>query len=572
MSVISDTVQWKRLEEHAKNIKTQHLRSLMQDTDRCYAMTAEHNGIVLDYSRENATLETLDLLFDLANVAGLEEKRAKMGTGQHINETEDRAVMHIALRAPRDKSFFVDGEDVVPGVHAVLDKVFDFAERVRHGDWKGVTGRILTSVVAIGIGGSFLGPEFVFEALRTDPEGLMAAEGRSLRFLANVDPVDIARALSGLDAESTLVVIVSKTFTTAETMLNARTLRRWLVDSLPGFDEKLILQQHLAAVSSAVPKASAFGVDPNNVFGFWDWVGGRYSVCSAVGCLPLALQYGPAVVKQFLAGAADMDRHFFEAPSRANLPILLGLLGLWNSSFLGHPARAILPYAQALLKFPAHIQQVDMESNGKRVAMDGTPLPFAAGEIVFGEPGTNGQHSFYQLLHQGRVVPAEFIGFARSPQPVHLPGEPVSNHDELMSNFFAQPDALAMGKTVQELEKEGVPAALWPHKEFPGNRPSLSLLFPDLNSFSLGQLLALYEHRVAVQGFVWGLNSFDQWGVELGKVLAGKVRAQLSACRAAGTSTSEAIGGDFNASTAFLMSRYLAAEGNGGNGGSNSPK
>jgi glucose-6-phosphate isomerase len=420
-------------------------------------------------------------------------------------------------------------------------------------------------LIAIGIGGSYLGPEFVFEALRTDPQGLVAAEGRALRFLANVDPVDIARALSGLDAESTLVVIVSKTFTTAETMLNARTLRRWLLESLPGFDEKEVLAKHLAAVSSAVPKAQAFGVDPSNVFGFWDWVGGRYSVCSAVGCLPLALHYGPEIVRQFLAGAADMDKHFFEAPLRTNLPVLLGLLGLWNSSFLGHPARALLPYAQALLRFPAHIQQVDMESNGKRVALNGSVLPFAAGEIVLGEPGTNGQHSFYQLLHQGRVVPAEFVGFAKSPQPVHLPGEAVSNHDELMSNFFAQPDALAVGKTIAELEKEGVPQALWPHKEFPGNRPSLSLLFSELSPFSLGQLLALYEHRVAVQGFVWGINSFDQWGVELGKVLAGRVRNQLAACRAAGTASKEAMGADFNPSTAYLLARYLAAGNNSSN-------
>lgn len=297
-----------------------------------------------------------------------------------------------------------------------------------------------------------------------------------------------------------------------------------------------------------------FGIAPDNVFGFWDWVGGRYSVCSAVGVLPLALQYGSSVVQAFLAGAHDMDTHFFESPLRTNLPVLLGLLGLWNSSFLGHPARAILPYAQALVRFAAHIQQVDMESNGKRVAVDGTPLPFQAGEIVLGEPGTNGQHSFYQLLHQGRVVPAEFIGFCVSPQPVHLPGETVSNHDELMSNFFAQPDALAVGKTLVELEKEGVPVHLHAHKEFPGNRPSLSLLFDQLNAYSLGQLLALYEHRVAVQGFIWNLNSFDQWGVELGKVLANKVRSQLQVARTTAAATEE---GAFNPSTSFLLHKYL---------------
>jgi glucose-6-phosphate isomerase len=425
----------------------------------------------------------------------------------------------------------------------------------------GATGKPLTSVVSIGIGGSYLGPEFVFEALRTDPEASAAAEGRSLRFLANVDPVDVARALAGLNPETTLVVIVSKTFTTAETMLNARTIRRWLLDNMPRSarcSDADILRQHIAAVSTAIGKATDFGIAADNIFGFWDWVGGRYSVCSAVGVLPLSLQYGSAVVNRFLAGAHDMDRHFFESPLRTNLPVLLGLLGLWNSSFLGHSARAILPYAQALVRFAAHIQQVDMESNGKRVTADGTPLPFVAGEIVFGEPGTNGQHSFYQLLHQGRVVPAEFIGFCRSPQPVHLDGESVSNHDELMSNFFAQPDALAVGKTVAELEREGVPPHLHPHKEFPGNRPSLSLLFSELNAFSVGQLLALYEHRVAVQGFVWNVNSFDQWGVELGKVLANRVRAQLHTVRTS-QDPSAVDETHFNPSTSFLLHKYLSA-------------
>lgn len=560
MSVISDTVQWKRLEEHAQVVQGVHLRTLLQDKDRCYAMTAEHNGVVLDYSRQNATTETMDMLFDLASAAGLEEKRTRMGTGQHINNTEDRAVMHIALRAPRDKAFHIDGENVVPAVHGVLDRVAAFAAKVRNGEWLGATGKPLTSVVSIGIGGSYLGPEFVFEALRTDPEASAAAEGRSLRFLANVDPVDVARALAGLDPETTLVVIVSKTFTTAETMLNARTIRRWLLDNMPrgsGCSDADILRQHIAAVSTAIGKATDFGIAADNIFGFWDWVGGRYSVCSAVGVLPLSLQYGSAVVNKFLAGAHDMDRHFFESPLRTNLPVLLGLLGLWNSSFLGHSARAILPYAQALVRFAAHIQQVDMESNGKRVTVDGTPLPFIAGEIVFGEPGTNGQHSFYQLLHQGRVVPAEFIGFCHSPQPVHLDGESVSNHDELMSNFFAQPDALAVGKTVAELEKEGVPAHLHPHKEFPGNRPSLSLLFSELNAFSVGQLLALYEHRVAVQGFIWNVNSFDQWGVELGKVLANRVRAQLHTVRT--TQDQSAVDEThFNPSTSFLLHKYLS--------------
>ena len=371
-----------------------------------------------------------------------------------------------------------------------------------------------------------------------------------------VDPVDVARALHGLDPESTLVVIVSKTFTTAETMLNARTVRKWLLDHIKGQDEKNIIRQHMVAVSTAIQKVVDFGISGDNIFGFWDWVGGRYSVCSAVGVLPLSLMYGKQTVQDFLNGAHNMDAHFFEAAPRNNLPVLLGLLGVWNSSFLNHSARAILPYAQALVRFAAHIQQVDMESNGKRVSVDGTVLPYECGEIVLGEPGTNGQHSFYQLIHQGRVIPAEFIGFCTSPQPIHLQGEPVSNHDELMSNFFAQPDALAYGKTVAELTAEGVPSFLHSHKEFPGNRPSLSLLFPTLNAYAVGQLLALYEHRVAVQGFIWGVNSFDQWGVELGKVLATKVRKQLSSSRKEATpSISE---GSFNPSTTMLLQKYLS--------------
>eukprot|EP01036_Dinobryon_divergens_P028937 gene28937-37959_t len=556
MSLINESSQWKQLEEHSAVLKqpSYHLRSLLQDPARSDALVAEHKGIVLDFSRQNLIPETLDKLCDLAVAAGLEEKRSNMANGVHINATEDRAVMHVALRCPKGKSLYVDGEDVVPAVHNVLEKIAGFSKRVRDNEWIGATGKPLTSVLSIGIGGSYLGPEFVFEALRTDDAASKEASGRTLRFLANVDPVDVARALSGLVAETTLVVIVSKTFTTAETMLNARTIKKWLLDNVPSSDATAIIRQHMVAVSSAIPKAVAFGISADNVFGFWDWVGGRFSVCSAVGVLPLSLQYGFPIVEQFLNGAHDMDTHFFEAPLRGNLPVLLGLIGIWNSSFLGYNSRAILPYAQALVRFAAHIQQVDMESNGKRVAMDGTALPFECGEIIFGEPGTNGQHSFYQLVHQGRIIPAEFIGFCKSPSPTFLEGEPVSNHDELMSNFFAQPDALAYGKTVAELVAEGVPAHLHAHKEFPGNRPSLSILFPELNAYSCGQLLALYEHRVAVQGFVWGLNSFDQWGVELGKVLANKVRTQLSETRKGGA---DIVG--FNSSTTKLLQKYIGA-------------
>eukprot|EP00753_Platysulcus_tardus_P004987 PLAT12812.1.p1 GENE.PLAT12812.1~~PLAT12812.1.p1 ORF type:complete len:582 (+),score=301.19 PLAT12812.1:252-1748(+) len=489
-----------------------------------------------------------------------------MKAGEHLNLTEDRAVMHVALRAPKGKVLKVDGEDVVPAVHAVLDRVDTFSTAIRAGELTGVTGKPLTAVVSIGIGGSYLGPEFVYEALRSDPEGSAAAEGRKLRFLANVDPIDVTRALDGLDWETTLVCVVSKTFTTAETMLNARTLRKWLLDGAAAHEDDIaeadVTSRHIIAVSANVAGAEAFGINPDNVFGFWDWVGGRYSVSSAVGVVPLALQYGFPIVQSFLAGAHAVDEHFFSAPLRENLPVLLGLLGVWNSSFLKYPARALLPYCQALLKFAPHIQQVDMESNGKRVARDGSVLPFKAGEINFGEPGTNGQHSFYQLIHQGRVIPCDFIGFCRSQRPIEMDGEVVTNHDELMSNFFAQPDALARGKTLADLEAEGVAAELRPHKVFDGNRPSSSLLLPVLNAYTTGQLLALYEHRTAVQGFIWGINSFDQWGVELGKVLAKQVRKQLSAARKEGA----AIAG-FNPSTSALLARFLAGGADGEEGG-----
>ena len=446
----------------------------------------------------------------------------------------------------------VEGEDVVAPVHDVLDRISDFSKRVRDGEWVGATGKPLTTVLSIGIGGSYLGPDFAAEALKTDAEGAAAADGRQLRFLANVDPVDFERATQGLDAETTLVIIVSKTFTTAETMLNANTVKDWLLKSIPGCEADAVVRQHVVAVSAAVDKAAKFGIDSANVFGFWDWVGGRFSVWSAVGMLPLALQYGFPVVEKFLAGAHSMDQHFAKAPASENLPVIMGLLGVWNSTFLGYACRAILPYSQALLRFPAHIQQLDMESNGKRVAMDGSSLPYEAGEIIFGEPGTNGQHSFYQLMHQGRAIPSEFIGFCRSQTPCKLPDQPVSNHDELMSNFFAQPDALACGKTIGELKDEGVPESLHAHKEFPGNRPSLSVLMSHLDAYTAGQLLALYEHRVAVQGFVWGINSFDQWGVELGKSLAKQVRTQFEKGK-------EAEVAGFNSSTTAMLQRYQAS-------------
>ena len=548
MSIAASSA-WKALATHAKAIKETHLRDLMQDGKRCAAMTAEHDGVLLDYSRQNATAETLRLLLELAKHVDLKGRLQAMANGERINPTENRSVLHMALRAEAKQKIMLDGEDQVAHVHKVLKQIKTFSDQVRSGKWKGATGKKLTDVVAIGIGGSYLGPEFVYEAIKTDPAAAKAAKGRRLRFLANVDPIDVTRALEGLDPATTLVVVISKTFTTAETMLNAKTLRAWLVKKLGA----KAVSKHMVAVSTNLKDVAAFGIDPKNAFGFWDWVGGRYSVCSAVGVVPLALQYGFAQVQKFLAGAHSVDQHLLTAPLEKNVPVLMGLFGVWNSSFLGHHTRALLPYCQALLKLAPHIQQVDMESNGKRVALDGETLPFAAGEINFGEPGTNGQHSFYQLVHQGRTVPADFIGFIKSQQPVMLKGEVVANHDELMANFFAQPDALAYGKTAAQLRAEGVAESLVPHKEFPGNRPSNVLLLDKLDAYSTGQLLALYEHRTAVQGFIWGINSFDQWGVELGKVLAKQVRTQLAGSRGKGKA---AVAG-FNPSTTSLLKRYL---------------
>jgi glucose-6-phosphate isomerase len=528
-----------------------HLRDLIMDEKRCADMTASFDGITLDYSRQRLDSSALAALRSLYDAAGVQVSVDAMFSGEKINRTENRAVLHTALRAPEDLagSVVVDGQDCIADVHAVLKKIKTFSERVRSGNWVGATGKTLVDVVAVGIGGSYLGPEFVFEAVKKDKSCLAASEGRRLRFLANVDPVDVARAAEGLDPETTLVVIVSKTFTTAETMLNARTMRKWICDKL-GSDA---VAKHFCAISTSAKGVSDFGIDTDNMFGFWDWVGGRFSVCSAVGALPLALQYGYPIVEQFLAGAHSMDIHFQTAPVEENIPAIMGLVGVWNSTFLGYATRALLPYSQALLKLAPHIQQVDMESNGKRVTMEGASVGHECGPINFGEPGTNGQHSFYQLVHQGRTVPADFVGFINSQSPVDVPDEKVSNHDELMSNFFAQPDALAAGKSAEQCRVEGVPEELVPHKTFPGNRPSSSLLLPCLTPRTTGQLLSLFEHRTAVEGFVWGINSFDQWGVELGKILATNVRNQLAASRAAEPA---AVFG-FNPSTTSLLNLYL---------------
>uniref|UniRef100_A0A0D9VZM5 Glucose-6-phosphate isomerase n=1 Tax=Leersia perrieri TaxID=77586 RepID=A0A0D9VZM5_9ORYZ len=448
----------------------------MDDAERCKAMRAEYEGIFLHYSRQRATGEAMDKLFKLAEAAKLKEKIERMFRGDKHREQIRASCSSKGSKREVIKS---DGVDVVPEVWAVKDKINQFSETFRSGSWVGSTGKALTNVVSVGIGGSFLGPLFVHAALQIDPEAAESAKGRQLRFLANVDPVDVARSIKDLDPETTLVVVVSKTFTTAETMLNARTLKEWIFSSL-GPDA---VAKHMIAVSTNLELVEKFKIDPKNAFAFWDWVGGRYSVCSAVGVLPLSLHYGFPIVQKFLEGAASIDKHFRSSSFEKNIPL-------------------------------------SMESNGKGVSIDGVQLPFETGEIDFGEPGTNGQHSFYQLIHQGRVIPCDFIGIIKSQQPVYLKGEIVSNHDELMSNFFAQPDALAYGKTPEQLHSEKVPEHLIPHKTFQGNRPSLSLLLPSLSAYEIGQLLAIYEHRIAVQGFLWGINSFDQWGVELGKVSA----------------------------------------------------
>jgi len=550
-ALVSSTAEWKALQEHVKDIDETHLRDLIQDAERCKDLVIEFDGVYCDFARQRVTKESMSKLYDLARASGVKEKINAMFSGEAINSTENRAVLHVATRAPKDKVINVDGKNVVPDVHDVLEKIQDFSDRVRNGEWLGATGKPLTNVVAIGIGGSFLGPLFVHTALRTNPEAAEYARGRQLRFLANVDPVDVARSLNGLDPETTLVVVVSKTFTTAETMLNARTVRAWIRASL---GEEAV-QKHMVAISTNLKLVEEFGIDPDNAFAFWDWVGGRYSVCSAVGMLPLSLQYGYETMEQFLKGAWSMDQHFANAPFEENLPLTLGMLSVWNVSFLGCPARAILPYTQALAKLAPHIQQVAMESNGKGVAIDGTPLDYETGEIDFGEPGTNGQHSFYQLIHQGRTIPCDFIGIVKSQQSVYLKGEIVSNHDELMCNFFAQADALAVGKSGVELRAESCPDALIPHKTFTGNRPSLSIMLPELNAYTTGQLLSMYEHRVATQGFVWGINSFDQWGVELGKVLASRVRSTMNTKRTKGQQMSPSDG--YNPSTTAMLERYL---------------
>ncbi|MBI4636518.1 MAG: glucose-6-phosphate isomerase [Candidatus Rokubacteria bacterium] len=508
--------EWTALEAHCRAIRDVHLRTLFaEDPGRGERLTAEAVGIYLDYSKNRITDETLRLLVRLAESSGLRARIDAMFHGERINVTEERPVLHVALRAPRGRSIVVDGEDVVPRVHAVLDRMADFADRVRSGAWRGHRGHRIRSVVNIGIGGSDLGPVMAYEALRHygDP-------GLTVRFVSNVDGTDFVEATRGLDPAETLFIVSSKTFTTLETMTNARTAREWSLGALR--DEKAVAN-HFVAVSTNAKEVSAFGIDTANMFEFWDWVGGRYSMGSAIG-LSTMLAIGPEHFRAMLAGFHAVDEHFRTAPFDRNLPALMGLLAVWYTNFLGAQTIAVLPYDQYLKRFPAYLQQLTMESNGKRVTLEGRVVDYETGPIFWGEPGTNGQHSFYQLIHQGtKLVPCDFIGFCQSLNPLG------QHHDLLMANVFAQAEALAFGKTPEEVRAEGTPAALVPHRTFEGNRPTNTILAERLTPETLGKLVALYEHSVFTQGVIWHVDSFDQWGVELGKVLAARIIPELTA-------------------------------------------
>jgi glucose-6-phosphate isomerase len=507
---------WQALTSHYAQMHAVHLCDLFdQDPARGQHMVIDELGIYFDYAKHRVTDETMRLLVQLADECGLRERIDAMFRGDKINVTENRAVLHVALRAPRDGHITVDGEDVVPEVHAVLDKMSAFAERVRGGEWKGFTGKRIRNVVNIGIGGSDLGPVMAYEALRAYSERSM-----TFRFVSNIDGTDFAETVIDLDPAETLFIVASKTFTTQETMTNAHSARRWLLDTL--LDERAVAN-HFVAVSTNATEVAKFGIDTANMFGFWDWVGGRYSMDSAIG-LSTMLAIGSEHFRAMLAGFHAMDEHFRTTPFERNMPVIMALLGVWYNNFFGAESIAVLPYDQYLKRFPAYLQQLTMESNGKYITLDGEPVDYQTGPIYWGEPGTNGQHSFYQLLHQGtKLVPCDFIGFCQSLNPI---GE---HHDLLMSNIFAQGEALAFGKTTDAVRAEGTPNWLAPHRTFEGNRPSTTILADRLTPEMLGKLVALYEHSVFVQGVIWHINSFDQWGVELGKVLAKKITAELNA-------------------------------------------
>jgi len=507
--------EWQALLAHYEQQKDVHLRDLFKaDAGRAERFSLQAAGLYLDYSKHRVNEQTLSLLLALANASGLRQRIDAMFAGEKINATEGRAVLHVALRAPKSEKILVDGQDVVPEVHAVLTKMGEFAQRVRSGAWLGHTGKRIKNVVNVGIGGSDLGPAMAYEALRAYSD-----RGLTFRFVSNVDATDFAEAVHGLDAAETLFIICSKTFTTIETLMNAQSARAWLVEQL---GDAAAVRKHFVAVSTNAQEVAKFGIDTANMFGFWDWVGGRYSYPSAIG-LSLLVAIGPERFAEMLGGFHELDEHFRTAPFAQNMPVLLGLLGIWYDNFFGAESHAVLPYDQYLSRFPAYLQQLDMESNGKSVTLGGERVSYQTGPIIWGQPGTNGQHAFYQLIHQGtKLIPCDFIGFAKS---LNALGE---HHDQLMANFFAQTEALAFGKTEAEVKAEGVPAALVAHKAFVGNRPTSTILAEQLTPAVLGKLVALYEHKVFVQGVIWDINSFDQWGVELGKVLAKRIAAELS--------------------------------------------
>ena len=509
---------WKALAEHHRKIGNVHLRSLFADDPRRgKRLAAEGAGLHLDYSKNRITDKTIKLLVDLANECGLRESIESLFEGRKINVTENRPVLHIALRAPKSEQIFVDGVDVVPRVHAVLDKMAVFSERVRSGEWLGFTGKPVHCIVNIGIGGSDLGPVMAYEALKHYSKRVL-----TLRFVSNADGTDFEEATRDLSPEETVFIISSKTFTTLETMANAHTARAWV---LKGLHHESAVARHFVAVSTNTEEVAKFGIDTANMFGFWDWVGGRYSMDSAIG-LSTMIAVGPENFRAMLAGFRAMDEHFRTAPFEKNLPVLMALLAIWNNNFFGAETVAVLPYDQYLKRFPAYLQQLTMESNGKRVTGGGAAVNYQTGPIYWGEPGTNGQHSFYQLIHQGtKLIPCDFIGFCKSLNPIGR------HHEVLMANMFAQTEALAFGKTETEVRKEGTPEELVPHRVFPGNQPTNTILAERLTPETLGKLVALYEHGVFVQGAIWEIDSFDQWGVELGKVLAKRIIPELESVK-----------------------------------------
>ena len=544
MGRLTDLAQWRNLQEHHRAIEDVHLRSLFaEDSSRGERLTATVGDVYLDYSKHRVTDETIGLLVDLADARGLRERIQAMFAGEKINTTEGRAVLHVALRAAEGQVIEVDGRNVVPDVHEVLGRMRSFADRVRSGEWTGHTGRRIRNVVNIGIGGSDLGPAMAYEALRDHTQ-----RDLTFRFVSNVDEADVVEAVRDLDPAETLFIVASKTFTTVETLTNAVTAREWLI---AGLGDEQAVARHFVAVSTSRDKVTEFGIDAENMFGFWDWVGGRYSFTSAIG-LSLMTAIGPDAYMDMLAGFRTVDQHFLEAPFEANVPVLMGLLGLWYDDFFDAQTHAVLPYSQYLRRFPAYLQQLDMESNGKSVTIDGSPVGVQTGPIVWGEPGTNGQHAFSQLIHQGtKLVPADFIGVV---EPFHTgDGSLGTHHDLLTANLLAQTEALAFGKTAEEVEADGASGTLVAHRTFPGNRPTSTLLLTELSPRTLGQLVALYEHKVFTQGAIWDINSFDQWGVELGKSLAQRIHPELVDAAAPELA--------HDSSTNALIRRYRAGRG-----------